>query len=219
MANGGNFLTGYGSSNEQLSRFSPQNTAILNQLAQQGSQNANFQGIEDLARKNFQQKTIPSLAERFTAMSGDTRGSSAFQGALGQAGSDLESQLAGLRSQFGMQQLQMGLQPGENMYTPAGGGMLSPLASGLGAGAGYAGASYLGSLFGGSTAAAATGTGSALGGAGTAAATGAGTAAAGTAGAGWAAGLGTAAAAAAPVAIPLAVILGALGLGYYAYNN
>ena len=204
MANGGNFLTGYGSSNEQLSRFNPQNTAILNNLAQQGSQNANFQGIEDLARKNFQQKTIPSLAERFTAMSGDTRGSSAFQGALGQAGSDLESQLAALKGQFGLQQLQLGLQPGENMYTPAGGGLLAPLASGLGTGAGYAGASYLGSLFGSGTAAAAPGVGSALGGAGTAAAS---------------TGLAATAAAAAPVAIPLAVILGALGLGYYAYNN
>lgn len=67
-----------------------------------------FQPFEEQARRQFTTSTIPSLAERFTAQGGGQR-SSAFQGALGQAGSDLESQLAGLRSQYGTQQEQVGL--------------------------------------------------------------------------------------------------------------
>lgn len=57
-----------------------------------------FGPIEERARRQFQTQTIPTLAERFTALGGQ-RGSG-FQGVLGRAASDLESQLAGLRSQF-----------------------------------------------------------------------------------------------------------------------
>src|SRR6267142_2202947 len=117
MANTGNFFLGTPGQIKTTPTVTPQASNALQQLLSQGMQNTNFQGIEDLARKNFQQKTIPSLAERFTALSGDTRGSSAFQGALGQAGSDLESQLAALRGQYGLQQLSLGLTPQfENMY-------------------------------------------------------------------------------------------------------
>ena len=91
-------------------RYTGEQDDVLNQLLQQGSQNANFSGMEDLARKRFEEDTIPSLSERFTNMGGGQR-SSAFGSSIGRASSDLEAQLGGLRGQFGMQQLGMGLQP------------------------------------------------------------------------------------------------------------
>jgi len=206
MANTGNFFLGTPGQIKTTPTVTPQASNALQQLLSQGMQNTNFQGIEDLARKNFQQKTIPSLAERFTALSGDTRGSSAFQGALGQAGSDLESQLAALRGQYGLQQLSLGLTPQfENMYQQGQGGAGAPLAQGIGSGIGYAAPSYLASLFGGGSGTA--GAGSALGGVGGSAATGTGTA--------LASGAGTAAASG---VLPLAAILGLLAGGYGLYN-
>ena len=80
-------------------------------LLQQGSQNADFGNIENLYKNQFQSQILPSIAERFTAMGAGGPSSSAFAGAVGQAGSGLASQLAALRSQYGMQQLQTGLRP------------------------------------------------------------------------------------------------------------
>jgi hypothetical protein len=57
--------------------------------------------IAEQARRQFATRTIPSIAERFTAMGGGQR-SSAFQGALGSAASDLESQLAAGQSQYNL---------------------------------------------------------------------------------------------------------------------
>jgi hypothetical protein len=109
---------------KQAQRFTDPQQSALNMLLSQGMQNMNPMANEQRARSMFQQETIPSLAERFTSMGGGQR-SSAFQGALGRAGSDLESQLAGLRSQLGMQQTQMGLTPQfENYYQAAQPGML-----------------------------------------------------------------------------------------------
>jgi hypothetical protein len=109
----------------QMSPFSSGQQGAMQQLLSQGLQNANFQGIEDRARKQFSENTIPSLAERFTSMGAGGQGSSAFAGSLGQAGSDLESQLGAMRGQFGLQQLGMGLSPMyENIYEKGGpGGM------------------------------------------------------------------------------------------------
>jgi hypothetical protein len=84
-----------------------------------------YQGFDDIsnyAQNNFYQNTIPSIAERFTAM-GNGQRSSAFQGALGQAGAGLNQSLAALRAQYGMQNqgnalnfLQAGLQPTNQQY-------------------------------------------------------------------------------------------------------
>jgi len=68
-----------------------------------------FSPIEDQARRQFTTKTIPSLAERFTALGGGQR-SSAFPGALGSAASELESNLASLRAQYGERARQQGFQ-------------------------------------------------------------------------------------------------------------
>ncbi len=70
-----------------------------------GANTNGFDAIDANARKQFQQQGIPSLAERFTSLGGGQR-SSAFQGALGGAQADLESQLGALRSQYGLQQQQ-----------------------------------------------------------------------------------------------------------------
>ncbi len=74
-------------------------------------QQSDFGPIEQLARQNFEQKTIPSIAERFAGLGG--LNSTAFRGELGNAGSNLESQLAALRSAHGLQQSGLELQRGE----------------------------------------------------------------------------------------------------------
>lgn len=90
------------------------------QMALQGLQNpqAGFEPIEQQELQRFQQQTVPSLAERFTAMGSGGQSSSAFQNALSQGGQDLGTQLAALKANYGLQrqsQLQqllgLGLQP------------------------------------------------------------------------------------------------------------
>jgi len=103
-----------------------QGIALLQHLMSQGQQNTDFGGIENMYKKQFNEETIPGLAERFSSM-GAQRGSE-FRGALGQAGSNLEAQLAGLRSQYGLKQAALGLTPQfENMYEGSTGGLNSTL--------------------------------------------------------------------------------------------
>lgn len=143
-------LFGYPAQTQQLPRFTPEQQSALNQLLSLGSANIQkpyegFAPIEQQARTQFQTQTIPSIAERFTAMGGAQKGSSAFQGVLGSAASGLESQLAALKSQYGLQQRQQGLQqlglgltPSfENIYQPQTTGFLGGLAPALGQGLGY----------------------------------------------------------------------------------
>lgn len=92
---------------QQVPRLDPRQLGLqqqAGQMAMQGLQNpyAGFDPIEQHARSQFHQSTIPSISERFTAMPGGQR-SSAFQGALGQASAGLESSLGALRSQYGLQ--------------------------------------------------------------------------------------------------------------------
>lgn len=138
---GGNQIKGL----QQVQRFTPQQNQALNQLlssSSSGLQNPyqGFEGIEQQARRDFTTKTIPSIAERFTSLGGPGgQRSSSFAGSLGGAASDLESSLAGLRSQYGMQNrgqmlqaLQMGLQPSfENVRLPHEPGMLEGVLSQL----------------------------------------------------------------------------------------
>ena len=74
---------------------------MLNDPQQQFDPAAN----EQLARRNFEQNTLPMLTSRFT--NGGGANSSAFANALGGAGADLETNLAAMRSHMGMQQQQM----------------------------------------------------------------------------------------------------------------
>ncbi len=114
---------------QQAPKFNPQQQQILQFLLQQGQQglqnpSAGFAPIAQQARSQFNQQTVPSLAERFTSMGQNSVGSPAFASQLGQAGSGLEEALAALQSQYGMQNQQnalqmlaLGMSPGfENFY-------------------------------------------------------------------------------------------------------
>ena len=149
------FLLGSPERMQQVQRFSPQQQQLQNQSIQQalsllqGSPDAykGFQPIAQQARSQFQKSTVPSLAERFTSLGSGSQRSSAFQGALGSASSDLEQGLAALQSQYGQNQLgsllNLGMQPSfESLLRPAQPGFLQSLAPGIGQGIGS-----FGSLF------------------------------------------------------------------------
>jgi hypothetical protein len=135
----------------QLQRYTPQQQGAINQVLGQatqglGQQNFSFAPIAQQARENFQTQTIPGLAERFTALGGGAQRSSAFQGALGQAGAGLESNLAALQSQFGLQQqnnlmnlLGIGLTPQFEHYYQNQPSFMQSLTPGIGQGIGAAG--------------------------------------------------------------------------------
>lgn len=94
--------------------FTPQQSSALQNLLQTGMgglQNLagsigqdQFSPIAQEATRRFEQETVPGLAERFTSLGGGARQSSGFQQTVGQAGAGLQSQLAALQSQMGMQQ-------------------------------------------------------------------------------------------------------------------
>ena len=123
MSSFGRFLFGGGPKIEEIQKYNPQQQQAFSQILQQalsGMQNPSegFEPIAQQARSQFESKTIPGLAERFTSMGAGGQRSSAFQGALGEAGAGLEEGLAGQQAQYGLQrggQLQqllgMGLTP------------------------------------------------------------------------------------------------------------
>lgn len=165
----GDFLFGSPARTQQSSRLNPSQQNLLRNINQtalgnlQGlSSNAfNFQPIEEQARRNFQGTTIPSIANRFAAQ-GATDGSGYRNAILG-AGSDLESNLAALRAQYGIQNqgqmislLQSLLGHGlgdysDTIHEQPSGGFLGHALPALGAG--------LGSIFGGPVAGSAAGAG------------------------------------------------------------
>ena len=85
---------------------------LLQQLGIQGLQNpyGGFEPIEQQARNNFNQQTIPSIAERFTAGTNGATSSPSFASQLGQAGAGLESDLAAMKAGYGQQNIQQILQ-------------------------------------------------------------------------------------------------------------
>lgn len=112
----GAFFLGQPEQTEQLSQYSPQNQEMFNQLIgqilgqyQTGGEfdpagGGGFAPIAEQARTQFEEQTVPSIAERFTAMGGGGGRSSAFAQQLGQAGAGLEQGLAAQGAQFGLQQ-------------------------------------------------------------------------------------------------------------------
>ena len=150
-----------------MPRFGQQQMTGLNQILQSGlsglaNPTQGFAPIAQQARSQFNQQTVPGLAERFTSMGG--RGSAAlsspaFASQLGQAGAGLEENLAAMQAQYGMQNqgnllqmLQLGLQPQyENMLQPEQQGfwesILPGLLGGIGQGVGTAGSMAAASKF------------------------------------------------------------------------
>ena len=150
---------------EQVGLRDPQQQAFMKQLfgllgpmLEQQQQPFDFDPIRQQAQRGLQTQTIPSIAERFVSMGHTSpERSSGFRGALSAAGTGLESSLAALQSQIGLQERgqqqnllgmlsQLGMQPSfEREYVPGSPGLvpqvLQPLAQGFGAGLG----SYVGS--------------------------------------------------------------------------
>jgi hypothetical protein len=117
---------------QQHSNITPEQQNILQYLQQmgiQGLQNpyGGFAPIAQQAQNDFYQNTVPSLAERFTSMGNGSLSSPAFASQLGQAGANLQTDLAAQQSQYGqqnigqiLQMLQMALNPQfENIMRPA----------------------------------------------------------------------------------------------------
>lgn len=117
------FLVGSPAKVKQLQRFTGPQQGALNQIlgmGLQGLQNPTqgFEPIRQRAVSQFNQQTVPGLAERFTGGTGGALSSPAFAAQLGQAGAGLSEGLAALESQYGlqnraqlMQLLGMGLEP------------------------------------------------------------------------------------------------------------
>lgn len=125
-------------------------------------------------KQNFEQQTVPRLAERFAGLTGafgNPGQSSGFGQAIGGAGAQLDAQLAGLFANLqqnaagqamnqynNMSNLGLGTRQFENVYQPASYGLLGDIGAGLGQGFGMgfgmpaaAGlASKMGNWFGGS---------------------------------------------------------------------
>lgn len=150
----GEFFTGSRAKSQQFPTVTPQQANVKGAAGRQALQMLQGLGggqfgqspIAQQARTQFQTQTIPGLAERFTSLGGGAQRSSAFQGAIGQAGSELEQGLAALEQQNALQLLpyllQASLQPeAETGITPeqpgflqsAGGSLLQILPILLGA--------------------------------------------------------------------------------------
>jgi hypothetical protein len=118
----GNWAKGYAPQLLQFPNLDPQQQQLImglipyiQQLMQQPQANLNqgngafdvgqykfdFNPIAQEARTNFAQQTIPSIAERFSGLGAQK--SSAFGQQLGAAGAVLESGLASLGAQYGLQ--------------------------------------------------------------------------------------------------------------------
>lgn len=138
--------------NTQLPRFSPESQGLQNLAINQATGRLNnlsgntpqFAPLAQQAMTNFNQQTVPSIAERFTRMG--ARGSSAFAQNLGAAGANLQENLAAQEQLFNERQqgrndnllgmlLNAGLQPSfENIYTPAQPGFATNIAPHVGTG-------------------------------------------------------------------------------------
>lgn len=86
---------------EQRNILRPNQSALQDNLINHIQSLLSGQGglspISQNAQRRFNTQTVPGLAERFSSLgSGGSQNSSAFQGALGAAGSGLQQELAGL---------------------------------------------------------------------------------------------------------------------------
>lgn len=121
------YLMGNKEEFKQIPTQTPQGMDVLSQLLQQGKQNTDFGGIENMYMKKFKEDVLPSIADRYASV-GDERASSSFKGAQEGAGSDLMAQLAALRGQYGLQQTKLGLTPQFGTYhQPASYGLLGQM--------------------------------------------------------------------------------------------
>ena len=86
------------SSNIGQSPLFQQGSSYLQQLLSGSPEST--QAFEAPYMRQFQEQTVPALAERFSGLGAGAQSSSAFQQALGQAGAGLSENLASLRGQL-----------------------------------------------------------------------------------------------------------------------
>jgi len=138
-----------GQQNDILSQF-------LSQLQSGGNGMDYFQKIlsgdtsqfEKPLMRQFNEQTIPGLAERFSGMGAGSQQSSAFGQQMGQAGAGLMEQLGAMRGGLQMQAagglqnalgMGLGAKSFENIFRPATQGFIGSMAPGLGSGIGQGG--------------------------------------------------------------------------------
>jgi hypothetical protein len=95
--------------------YSPEQQSILSMLLQMGQGNLNnpqqgFGPIEQDTLNNFFQQIVPGLKEGFSASGNNAYSSPQLQTNLSSAGAGLAERLAAMRTQYGMQNQQTGLQ-------------------------------------------------------------------------------------------------------------
>lgn len=155
------FLFGKKEKMQQVPTMSGQQTDLLNMLLgnlggpmSSGLGNlasllgGDTEAFEAPLMRQFQEQTVPSLAERFSSLGSGAQGSSAFGQQLGAAGAGLMENLGALRGNLQMQglgQLQgllgtgLGQRTFENAFRPGTTGFLGGIAGGIGQGLGSAG--------------------------------------------------------------------------------
>jgi hypothetical protein len=171
----GIFETLFGSKDKQsqVPTLNPQQQqtlqALLSQLGMLSGQGGSYSGAQNYLsqilgggqeafgqfeapyRQQFEQQTLPGIAERFAGMNamGGGLSSSGFGQALGGAGAQLQAQLAGLHGNLrqnaagqamgqynNLAGLGLGTRAFENTYQPGSGGLFGEALSGLGGGFG-----------------------------------------------------------------------------------
>lgn len=149
--------TGKPAYNEQVSTVTPEVQQALSQMLQYGLNGMNsnqfdWAPIEQQARSNFAQNTMPSIAERFTQLGGgNSLGSGSRQRMMAGAQAGLEENLAAMKSQYNLQReplmqnyMRMGMMPQfENQYHQEDPGMLKSLLGQLIPAAAQMGTAYL----------------------------------------------------------------------------
>ncbi len=106
-----------GNTGPKVSLMTPQQSALMEALSKLGMQSAQemyprimgdpyagFAPIETRAREQFQQHTVPTLAERFTNMRNPSD-NAGFMSLIGSAGAGLDTDLAAQRALYGQQML------------------------------------------------------------------------------------------------------------------
>lgn len=141
-----NAIYGREGQQKQFSTYTPQMQQLQNMMIANSMKGLSpgggldFGPVEQRARSQFAQNTIPTIAERFSSMGQNSLSSPALYSQLGGAGAGLEEALAAQRSGFEQRNLlglsQTALNPSfENAYIPRQRGLLETGAS--------AGMSYL----------------------------------------------------------------------------
>jgi hypothetical protein len=126
----------------QTPRFSPEQIAQQNQLAQMGMKgiegtNFNFGPVEQRLRRLHSEQALPTIANRF--LGGQAANSGAYQNALRQGGLDLEERIGMAENAFNQQRfqnslqlLQQGQQPQyENIFQPESWGLVGSAGNAL----------------------------------------------------------------------------------------